>query len=249
VHRFIVSPDNIQDNIITLEGEDFKHLRQVLRLKPGDSINVFDGSGIEYEAAILSVEKSRAIAEIKAAFQSDTEPKIRVTLFQGLPKGEKMDFIIQKAVELGVHRIIPVITNRTVVKLDKKDSDRKTERWARISREAAKQCRRAYVPEVTEPVTFDEALIKAGSCDAALVLYENEEKKCLKETLKCYNINKIEDIALFVGPEGGFTYQEVENCRNFSYNIVGLGKRILRAETASISVLSIIMYEMGEMNQ
>lgn len=248
MHRFIVSPDNIQDNIITLEGEDFKHLRQVLRLKAGDSINVFDGNGIEYEADILSVEKSRAIAKIKATFQNDTEPKIRVTLFQGMPKGEKMDFIIQKGVELGVHRIIPVITNRTVVKLNKKDGERKAERWSRISREAAKQCRRAYVPEVTEPISFDEALIKAGSFGAALVLYENEEKKCLKETLKCYNINKIKDIALFVGPEGGFTYQEMENCRNLGYSIVGLGKRILRAETASISVLSIIMYEMGEMN-
>ena len=248
MHRFVVSPDNIKDNIITLEGDDFKHLRQVLRLKAGDSINVFDGSGIEYEADILSVEKSRAIAEIKAAFQSDTEPKVRVTLFQGLPKGEKMDLIIQKGVELGVHRIIPVITNRTVVKLDKKDSERKTERWSRISREAAKQCRRAYVPEVTGPVSFNEALMIAESSEAALMLYENEEKKCLKETLKCYNINKIKNIALFVGPEGGFTYQEVENCKNLGYNIVGLGKRILRAETASISVLSIIMYEMGEMN-
>ena len=248
MHRFLVSPDNIQGNKITIEGDDFKHLHQVLRLKPGDRINVFDGSGTEYEANIFSIGKSSAIAEIKATVKSETEPEVRVTLFQGLPKGEKMDLIIQKGVELGVHRIFPVITNRTVVKLNKKDSIKKTERWQRISREAAKQCRRTYVPEVTEPVTFDEALIKANTFSRALFLYENEEKKCLKETLKCYNINKIKDIALFVGPEGGFTSQEVENCKNLGYNIVGLGKRILRAETASISVLSIIMYEMGELN-
>ena len=201
---------------------------------------MFDGSGTEYEANIFSIEKSSAIAEIKATVKSETEPEVRVTLFQGLPKGEKMDLIIQKGVELGVHRIFPVITNRTVVKLNKKEH-KKTERWQRISREAAKQCRRTYVPEVTEPVTFDEALIKANTL-VGLYSCMRMKKKCLKETLKCYNINKIKDIALFVGPEGGFTSQEVENCKNLGYNIVGLGKRILRAETASISVLSIIMY-------
>lgn len=231
-----------------MEGEDLKHLRQVLRLKPGDTIHVFDGSGIEYEANILSLEKYRAIAEIKAAFQTETEPETRVTLFQGLPKGEKMELIIQKGVELGVHRIIPVITSRTVVKLNKTDSKKKAERWSRISREAAKQCRRAYVPEVTEPITFNEALIKSKPFSAALLLYENEGKKCLQERLKCYNINKIKDIALFVGPEGGFAHQEVEDCTNIGYDIVSLGKRILRVETATISVLSIIMYEMGEIN-
>lgn len=248
MHRFMVSPHNIQNEKITLEGDDLKHLRQVLRLKPGDTVHVFDGSGTEYEANIISLEKFRAIAEIKATFQTETEPETLITLFQGLPKGDKMELIIQKGVELGVHRIIPVITNRTVVKLNKKDSEKKAERWSRISKEAAKQCRRAYVPEVAEPITFDEALIKAKHFSATLLLYENEGKKCLKETLKCYNINKIRDIALFVGPEGGFAHQEVEECTNIGCDIVSLGKRILRVETATISVLSIIMYEMGEIN-
>jgi 16S rRNA (uracil1498-N3)-methyltransferase len=248
VHRFIVAPENIQNSRIILEGEDLKHLRQVLRLKPGDIIYAFDGSGIEYEAKILSMDKSRAIAGINASFQTETEPEIRVSLFQGIPKGEKMDLIIQKGVEVGVYSIIPVITHRTVVKLNKKDSEKKAERWSKISREAAKQCRRAYVPPVSEPVSFDEALLKAKDFGAALLLYENEEKKCLKEMLKCYNIKKIKDIALFVGPEGGFTPHEIENCTKLGYDIVGLGKRILRAETAAISVLSIIMYEMGEIS-
>lgn len=248
MHRFMVVPDNIQNGKITISGDDLKHLKQVLRLGPGDTIHVFDGSGIEYEAIILSTDKNIAVAEIKATFHSETEPQTRVTLFQGIPKGEKMELIIQKSVELGIHRIIPVITSRTVVKLDKKESEKKAERWNKISREAAKQCRRAYVPEVSEVIGFDEALEKAEDFTAALFLYENEGKKCLKERLKCYNINKIKDIALFVGPEGGFTLQEVENCTNSGCNIVSLGKRILRAETATISVLSIIMYEMGELN-
>ncbi|MGI6123866.1 MAG: 16S rRNA (uracil(1498)-N(3))-methyltransferase [Acetivibrionales bacterium] len=248
MHRFMVAPANIQNDRIILEGDDLKHLRQVLRIEPGDTVFVFDGSGIEYEAIILSMDKFRAIAQIKATFQNEAEPQTHVTLFQGVLKGEKMDLIIQKGVELGVHRIVPVITNRTVVKLNKKDSEKKAERWSKIAREAAKQCRRAYVPEVTEPISFDESLLKAKEFGATLFLYENEGKKCLKETLKCYTINKIEDISLFVGPEGGFTLQEVENCKDLGYDIVGLGKRILRAETAAISVLSIIMYEMGEIS-
>ncbi|NLB79705.1 MAG: 16S rRNA (uracil(1498)-N(3))-methyltransferase [Clostridiaceae bacterium] len=248
MHRFMVAPNNIANDEITLEGDDLKHLRQVLRLGPGDTIHVFDGSGIEYEASIISSDKSRAIARINTSFQNKTEPETRVTLFQGVPKGEKMELIIQKGVELGVHSIVPVITSRTVVKLNKKDSEKKAERWTKISIEAAKQCRRAYVPQILEPISFDEALVKAEDFSAVLLLYENEGKKCLKERLKCYNINKIKDIALFVGPEGGFTLEEVRNYTDKGYDIVSLGKRILRVETATISVLSIIMYEMGEMN-
>lgn len=248
MHRFMVAPNNITNEEITLEGDDLKHLSQVLRLRPGDTIHVFDGSGIEYEASIISSDKSRAIARINTSFQNKTEPETRVTLFQGIPKGEKMELIIQKGVELGVHSIVPVITSRTVVKLNKKDSEKKAERWTKISIEAAKQCRRAYVPQILEPISFDEALVKAEDFSAVLLLYENEGKKCLKERLKCYNINKIKDIALFVGPEGGFTLEEVRNYTDKGYDIVSLGKRILRVETATISVLSIIMYEMGEMN-
>lgn len=244
----MVAPNNITNEEITLEGDDLKHLSQVLRLRPGDTIHVFDGSGIEYEASIISSDKSRAIARINTSFQNKTEPETRVTLFQGVPKGEKMELIIQKGVELGVHSIVPVITSRTVVKLNKKDSEKKAERWTKISIEAAKQCRRAYVPQILEPISFDEALVKAEDFSAVLLLYENEGKKCLKERLKCYNINKIKDIALFVGPEGGFTLEEVRNYTDKGYDIVSLGKRILRVETATISVLSIIMYEMGEMN-
>lgn len=248
MHRFMVAPNNITNEEITLEGDDLKHLSQVLRLRPGDTIHVFDGSGIEYEASIISSDKSRATARINTSFQNKTEPETRVTLFQGVPKGEKMELIIQKGVELGVHSIVPVITSRTVVKLNKKDSEKKAERWTKISIEAAKQCRRAYVPQILEPISFDEALVKAEDFSAALLLYENEGKKCLKERLKCYNINEIKDIALFVGPEGGFTLEEVRNYTDKGYDIVSLGKRILRVETATISVLSIIMYEMGEMN-
>jgi 16S rRNA (uracil1498-N3)-methyltransferase len=247
MHRFIAAPENIRDGLITLKDENLKHLRQVLRLETGSVIRVFDGNGTEYEAELLDVNKNAAIAKVLLSFRSETEPKIRVTLFQGLPKGEKMELIIQKAVELGIYRIVPVITQRTVVQLDKKEREKKAERWTRIAGEAAKQCRRATIPEVAAPVDFDDAITWSGNYGASLLLYENEEKKCLKELLKCYTINKIKDIALFIGSEGGFSEQEVEKCIALGYNIAGLGKRILRAETAAISVLAIIMYEMGEL--
>ncbi len=247
MHRFMVEPENIDNGMITLVDEDLKHLRQVLRIEPGEVIRVFDGTGMEYEATLLTVEKNRAIAKVLFAFQSEAEPKTRVTLFQGLPKGEKMELVIQKAVELGVHKIVPVITQRTVVQLDRKDREKKAERWNRIAKEAAKQCRRAYVPEVSAPIEFKEVIGAFERFDAALMFYENEEKKCLKELLKCYNINKIKDIALLIGPEGGFSEHEVEKCVLSGYTIASLGKRILRTETAAISALSIIMYEMGEL--
>lgn len=248
MHRFIVDPKSIHNGHLRIYGDDLKHLRKVLRLGPGDSINVFDGTGKEFEAKLLSVDKTCALAEITASFQTEAEPEINLTLFQGLLKGEKMDLIIQKGVELGVRSIIPVITDRTVVQVDNNKSEKKALRWSKIAREASKQCRRAMVPHISEPISFDEAISESKRYEAALLLYENESKKCLKETLKCYNINKIRDIALFVGPEGGFAHQEVEDCANLGYDIVSLGKRILRVETATISVLSIIMYEMGEIN-
>ncbi|NLM76287.1 MAG: 16S rRNA (uracil(1498)-N(3))-methyltransferase [Clostridiaceae bacterium] len=247
MHRFVIDPGNIDGNLIKICGDDLKHLRLVLRLKTGDKIQVFDGREVEYEAVLTDVNKERAYAEILSSYRPDTEPRIKLTLFQGLPKGDKMDLIIQKSVELGVHRIVPVLTERTVVQLDSKSGRKKTERWNRIAKEAAKQCRRAYIPEVGEPIKFAEVLKKVEDFDAAVMMYENEEKKCLKELLKCYTINKIEDIAIFIGSEGGFSTDEVKRCKTAGFDIVSLGKRVLRTETAAISAVSIIMYEMGEL--
>ena len=247
MHRFMTDSEHIRDGVITLTGEDLKHLRQVLRLEPGDFIRVFDENGVEYDAELLTVEKTAAAARAVSSFRPETEPETHITLFQGLPKGEKMDLIVQKAVELGVYEIVPVITRRSVVQLNQQDRARKAERWSKIAREAAKQCRRVYVPKVIPPLDFDGAVNLNGRYDASLLLYEHEEKKCLKELMKCYTINKIRNIALFIGSEGGFSEQEVEKCIALGYNVAGLGKRILRVETAAISALAIIMYEMGEL--
>lgn len=247
MHRFIVSPKDIKDGLITINGDEHKHLSQVLRLDTGSIIKVFDGSGIEYEAELTSVNKTASVAKINLSYKSEAEPEIHITLYQGLPKGEKMDLIIQKAVELGVCKIVPVKTERSVVQLNSKDGLKKTERWSRIAKEAAKQCGRAYIPEIGHPVSFKEALEQRNEDQKTLLMYEANQKKCLKEQLKCYNINKIRDIVLFIGPEGGFSDQEIEYCISSGVDVAWLGNRILRTETAAIAVLSIIMYEMGEL--
>lgn len=243
----MVDPEFIQMDTVIITGDDFKHLCQVLRLNTGDGIFVFDGSGMEYRAEIISISKHEARARIIDSKLSDTEPSVHVTLFQGLPKAEKMDLIIQKSVELGVHRIFPVITQYSVVQVTREEGEKKAVRWNRIAREASKQCRRACVPEVLAPVSMEKAISSLEQFPASMVFYENAQKKCLKEVLKCYNINKIKDIALFIGPEGGFSEAEIRNLSDRNVQVASLGKRILRTETAAISALSIIMYEMGEM--
>ena len=248
MHRFMVGPENIRDCGILITGSDLKHLSQVLRLGKGDLIGVFDGSGIEYTARLAEVGRDQAVAVIVESRQAETEPRIRLTLYQGLPKMEKMELIIQKAVELGVYRIVPVITQRTVVQPDTRSAEKRTARWNRIAVEAAKQCGRARVPDVSGPVYLKEILLSLGAPDLAIALYENE-KKGLKEILKCYNINDVGNMALFVGPEGGFAREEVDEMHHSGILTAGLGRRVLRAETAAISGISIIMYEMGEMQQ
>ncbi len=246
MHRFMVEPGQIENNRVIISGDDLRHLRQVLRLKAGDIISVFDGSGMEYEVRLSAVEKEMASGDVLSSGISDTEPRTRLTLFQGLPKAEKMDWIVQKAVELGVYRIVPVITERTVVKLSEADKEKKRERWSRIAREASKQCRRARVPEVALPIVFSDIPSLIKQYDLFIMLYENQ-KKCLKEHMKCYNINKIGSIALFIGPEGGFADSEAGSLEPLNIVISSLGKRILRTETAALTGISLIMYEMGEM--
>ncbi|HOK43983.1 MAG TPA: 16S rRNA (uracil(1498)-N(3))-methyltransferase [Thermoclostridium caenicola] len=247
MHRFMVNPGQIGEGVVSIQGSDLKHLSQVLRLGKGDIIQVFDGNGMEYTARLTAIGRDQATAVIMESHPAGTEPCVRLTLYQGLPKMEKMDLIIQKAVELGVYRIVPVLTQRTVVQLDGSSTEKKMARWNRIAVEAAKQCGRACVPEIMNPLTLKEILRGFECPDLAIALYENEQKKCLKEVLKCYNINDIGNIALFIGPEGGFAEEEADAMHQAGIQTASLGNRILRTETAAISGISIIMYEMGEM--
>jgi 16S rRNA (uracil1498-N3)-methyltransferase len=250
--RFFVEKSAVdkKSGTIAITGEDVKHIRSVLRSMPGDSLELSDGAGTDFEVTIESIEKESILARITGERPNRTEPSVDITLFQGVPKADKMDFIIQKCVELGVNRIVPVMTARTVVKFDSaKDSAAKAARWQRIALEAAKQCDRGIVPQVDEPVRFAEALKRAGSCRLRLLPYEEETEGGLRGQLEKFKAgNPALKIAVFIGPEGGFTAEEVAKAVKDGFVSVTLGPRILRTETAGIAVVSIIGYELGDMS-
>ncbi|NLY19291.1 MAG: 16S rRNA (uracil(1498)-N(3))-methyltransferase [Clostridiaceae bacterium] len=255
MHRFLTTPESVKNGIVTFGKDDAKHMIKVLRHKRGDIVLAFDGSGRQYEVELVEAEKDRVCGKIIKSCRPDTEPKTKVILFQGIPKADKMEWIVQKTVELGIWKIVPVITQFSVVSINDRKSSNRTERWNRISKEACKQSGRVVIPEVTPPVPFEEALNywnkiaseESGDSYPAVFCHEKERKNCLKELFKCYNIKCIKTIGVFIGPEGGFSDKEVQLATDCHIKPVSLGKRILRTETASIAVLSAIMYETGEL--
>lgn len=246
--RFFVNCSDILNNTIKITGEDVGHIKKVLRLKCGDHITVCDGQGMDYHVRIDRVEEDSVYTFILDSFKSLTEPPVEITLLQGLPKSDKMDYIIQKCVELGVNRIVPVVTERTIVKIDSgKDAQKKAERWNKISKEASKQCNRGIIPKVDVPVSFNEALDIVKNSDLALIPYEKEALNGLRRILS--DRRNASSICVMIGPEGGFTEKEVELAVNTGAFPVTLGPRILRTETAGVAVVSIIMYELGDVGK
>lgn len=243
--RFFIKPQDIVGDTIKITGEDFDHIKKVLRLKPNDKVTVNDRSGTDYEVLIENFESDFVKTRLLSSLKNNSEPPINVTLYQGVPKSDKMDLIIQKSVELGVREIVPVITHRTIVKFDgQKDVKKKLERWNRIALEASKQSERGFVPNVREPVSFLDAIKCVKTCDLGIIPYEKEKEKGIMTLLK--DNKEAKSIAFFVGPEGGFTDEEIINAMENGLKSVTLGPRILRTETAGIAVLSILMYELGD---
>ncbi len=240
--RYFVETEKIADNKIIIEGDDARHISVVLRGKVGDEIEVCDSQSREYVCTIKEMEKDKIILKIEKARLSDSEAKTKITLFQGLPKSDKMEMIIQKCVELGVFKIVPVSTERAVVKLNKKDGVKKTQRWQKISEAAAKQSGRGIIPEVLEPVSFKEGISLAKKLDGAIIPYENEEKTGLREFVTSF---KGGEIGVFIGPEGGFSQGEIQLAKENGILPISLGKRILRTETAGMTTLAILLYELG----
>lgn len=245
--RFYLKPeDEIIDNIIYFSGEDVNHIKNVLRLVKGNYIIISSGSGIDYEVELVSFENGILKAEIIRKTENSTEPKINIILFQGVPKFDKFEFIIQKSVEIGVCKIVPVITNRTIVKFNSNsDIDKKVSRWQKIANEASKQCNRGRIPDISTPIKFKDA-IKSNLFQKAIIPYEKEMDNKLKNCLQEINKTSINKIGVFIGPEGGFSEDEILMSKENDIESVSLGPRILRTETAGIVVLSAIMYEMGD---
>jgi len=237
--RLFLPLEKITLKQISINGEEARHLALVLRAKPGDSITVLDGSGYKYDCKLISVHKKEVRAEITGKAPYSAESPVSTTLAQGISKGDRMDFIIQKSTELGISKIIPLITDRTQVR-----HTEKVERWRKIAVSASRQSGREKVPDITEPVNFKDFL-NIYSPGTGIILSEEEKEQSLKKTLN--DIRATKGVTLLVGPEGGFSKNEVSTAVQKGFISVTLGPRILRTETAPITALSIIQYELGDM--
>jgi len=242
--RFYIPQPRIENGMLSVEGDEVKHIRKVLRLKSGDEISVFDGLGREFEGAIVKEGLSAVVIGIKNVYSSTRDSPLEVTLAQSLLKGEKMDYLIQKATELGIEEIVPFLSSRSVPLLEKSKRIKRHQRWKRIAVEASKQCGRRVVPEIEFLQNYSEMLQRATPDSLRLILWEREGVK-LKEILERPKERK--KIFFVVGPEGGFSEGEVDEAKGSGFTPVTLGRRILRAETASLCLLSILQYELGDM--
>lgn len=237
--RFFISPDQINGTSITVTGEDVRHIATVLRMKAGEELLLCDGRGNEYSVKIISVDRSQVVTEIlNQTHRELTDP--RITLAQGLPKSDKMDFIVQKATELGVSSVVPVITERTIVKV--KDEEKRVSRWQKIAREAAMQSSRPDIPAISNIISFKDFLRTINSEPGTLLLLPWEEgTEPISNVLR--SNSGLRNIIVLIGPEGGFSAKEAETAKEIGFHLVSLGPNILRTETAALAVLAIMAYE------
>ena len=243
MQHFFVTTDQVKDTCIYIEGSDVNHMKNVLRMKAGEQLYVSDGDNHKYLCQVDGYEENLAVVQILSEEDADTELPSRIYLFQGLPKGDKMELIIQKAVELGVHEVIPVAMKRCVVKLDQKKAAKKVSRWGEIAKSAAKQSGRGIIPSVREVMTWQEAVKLAETLDVVLIPYELAEgMEYTRQVIESVKLGQ--SVGIFIGPEGGFEKDEVCQAREAGAKEITLGRRILRTETAGLTVLSILMYHL-----
>lgn len=242
MYQFFIEPSGMQNGHIVITGDDVNHIRNVLRMRAGEKIAAVDeAGGRKYLCEIQEFTEDSVLCKILSAEEGDTELSARIFLFQGLPKGDKMELILQKAVELGCFEVIPVVCRRCVVKLEEKKRKSRVERWQAIAEAAAKQSGRRIIPRVHEVMSFSEALSYASDMDVRLIPYERAAD--MAETRRLLNsVGPGQRIAVFIGPEGGFEEAEIEEARKAGMVPITLGGRILRTETAAITVLSWLMY-------
>ena len=238
--KFFFNKNDISRGQVQLFGEDEKHIKTVLRAREGEEITLCDGEGMDYQCRIASLERG-VLLDILSKDVCETEPKTKITLYQGLPKADKMELIIQKCVELGVDRIVAVSTERAIVKLDKKET-KKLEPWQKITEAAAKQSGRGKIPEIGQQVLkFKEAVAEAKELDGAIIPYEREQETGIRQFVQNF---KGESVGVFIGPEGGFADEEIALAQENGITPITLGKRILRTETAGMTTTAILLYEL-----
>lgn len=249
MHRFFVEPKQILGDSIVIEGTDAHHIADVLRLSPGQPIIVCDGEGYEYRGNIISCAKDETTVQVVSVKKSLAEPPIRIILAQGMPKKpETLEMVIQKSTELGVTRVVPLISERTVVRPKEDKLEKRLSRWKRIALEAAKQSQRAKVPTVDKPLTLLEFLDTIPRDAFCLMPWEKEKATGIKKALDWELSNRFaRTVVVLIGPEGGFSQQEVDVACRAGAVPVSMGPRILRTETAGIIALGLIQYELGDL--
>ena len=242
MHRFFIP--QLYNEEMTITGVDAKHIGKVLRMQPGDKLQIVSDDGVSALAEVAAITESTVTVRCLEKLAESHEPAVKITLAQGLAKGEKMDFIIQKAVELGAYSIVPVAMDHSVVRLDGSKADKKVERWQKIAEAAAKQSKRDIIPQVQDVQTIKEMLAN-NDCKTKIIAYECEDRMSLKTALR--EAGQMDDLLLIIGPEGGISEAELVKAREAGAVPVSLGRRILRAETAGLVAMSAIFYETGDL--
>lgn len=251
MYRFFVSPKQVMEDQILITGDDVNHMKNVLRMKPGEEIRISDGQEMEYFCHVITLSEDEVCVGIDRREAFTTELPVEIILYQGLPKGDKMELIIQKAVELGVSRVVPVAMKRCVMKLDEKKAANKVKRWNAIAEAAAKQSKRSVIPEVSMPLTWKQMLGESSGVTWKLLPYECADgmasvRRILGEIAQ--SLDKMQagqertKVAILIGPEGGFEESEVAQAEEDGWQCVSLGSRILRTETAGMCLLSMMTY-------
>ena len=248
MYKFFIKTNQIVEKLITIDNDDVNHIKNVLRLEIGQQIEISNSdTGERFICEILEYGNNSVICEIIEKTEDNSETKIYLHIFQGLPKSDKMETIIQKGTEIGGKEFTPVALNRCIVKLNGKDEAKKIERWRKISEGAAKQSKRSIIPKVNSVIKLDEIIRQIKEYDIMLVAYEEEKENTIKQELQKLNKKENLKIGIVIGPEGGIEKDEIDCLKQAGAKIVTLGNRILRTETAPIVMASVIMYELDEM--
>jgi 16S rRNA (uracil1498-N3)-methyltransferase len=242
--RFFLSRKNIRDKQALIDGQELTHLRKVLRLAPGDRITVFDDTGWEHEAVIRAVGAEKGELEILQSYQPDRESPVRITLAVGLLKGEKMDLIVEKATELGVQSIIPFASSYSVPQLDERKVAKRAERWQKIALSATKQCGRTQMPEISRLWDYRKLINESWPQTLKLLFWEKEKQQTLHQLHG--RQPEANTVLVVIGPEGGFTAEEVQLAQRQGFEPVDMGRRILRAETAAVAATALVQFVWGD---
>jgi len=242
---FFIEPSAATDPVVSITGSEAHHIKNVLRLKPGDSLKLFDGTGYEYNAVISRISVKAVAVEIRKRIKAAPPSDVQIIVAQAFLKEKKMDDLVRKLCELGVTRWIPFFSERSIARPDAQRLVGRSQRWNRIATEAAKQCRRIDTLQIGDALSFEKVLELGGRCDLRIVFWENETSLLIKSVPS--RANPIKEVLVMLGPEGGFTDQEIKKLLNCGFQSAGLGPRILRAETATIAAVTLVQYLYGDM--